>query len=255
MTGPRSFLDRFPSWVEDYLASREAKAEKIRKILQRQLPLTAQVSLLDVGCSQGQITRKLGENLALTVGVDLADEEGRCSGFHFVRADGCRLPLRSATFDVLVLNHILEHVPSPRLLLNEAWRVLRPGGVCYLATPNRYSLMERHYRLPFLSWLPRPLADRYVRLTGRGHAYLDYPLGYRQLRKLTRRFQVRNQTGQVLADPDLFFQGDPGFKRLVGWLRWLPRWSIDVLMPLIPVYIFTLRKTRTATEDRPGERS
>ncbi len=254
MTGPRSFLERFP-FLEGYLASRAAKAEKIRKVLQQQISLTEQVSLLDVGCSQGQITQKLGENLALVVGVDLADEEGRRPGFHFIRADGCRLPLRSATFDVLVLNHILEHVPSPQRLLDEAWRVLKPSGVCYLATPNRYSLMEPHYRLPFLSWLPRPLADRYVRLAGRGHVYLDYPLSYRQLRRLARRFQIHNQTGFVLADPDLFFQGDPSLKKLTRWLRCFPRWSVDLLMPLLPVYIFTLRKAETPAEDLPGEES
>ena len=255
MTRPRSFLERFPSWVEEYLASREAKAEKIRKVLQRQIALTEQVSLLDVGCSQGRITQKLGENLALAVGVDPTDEEGRRPGFHFIRADGCYLPLRSATFDVLVLNHILEHVPAPQRLLDEAWRVLRPGGVCYLATPNRYSLMEPHYRLPFLSWLPRPLADRYVRLSGRGQVYLDYPLGYRKLRQLTRRFQFHNQTGFVLADPEFFFQGDASLKKLTRWLRWFPRWSLDLLMPLLPVYIFILRKTERPAEELPGEGS
>jgi SAM-dependent methyltransferase len=43
---------------------------------------------------------------------------------------------------------------SSEALLDEVWRVLKPGGLAYLACPNRYSLVEPHYRLPFLSWFP-----------------------------------------------------------------------------------------------------
>ena len=254
MTPAPSFLERFPPWVEEYLASREAKARKILKVLQRQIALDRRLWLLDVGCSQGRITKILAEHFGPVVGVDCADEEGRQGGFHFIRADGCRLPLRSATFDVLLLNHVLEHVRSPQLLLEEAWRVLRPGGLCYLATPNRYALMEQHYRLPFLSWLPRWLADRYVRLAGRGRSYLDYPLSYRQLNRLARGFQVQNQTPVILADPEFFFGDDPGLKRPAGWLRWLPRWSFAWLMPWLPVYILTLRKDENSVETLDGER-
>ncbi len=255
MSPSPSFLGRFPPWVEDYLASREAKAQKILRVLQRQIALDRRLSLLDVGCSQGQITQTLAPRFGLVVGVDFADEEGRREGFHFVRADGCRLPLRSGTFDVLLLNHVLEHVRLPQLLLDEAWRVLRPGGLCYLATPNRYGLMEQHYRLPLLSWLPRWLADRYVRLAGRGRAYLDYPLSYRQLMRLARRFRVRNQTPAVLADAAFFFKGDPGLKGPAGWLRWFPRWSFVLLMPWLPVYILTLRKEQDSVETPAGEPS
>jgi len=36
---------------------------------------------------------------------------------------------------------------------------------------SRLALIEPHYRLPFLSWLPRPLATAYLRLSGRGSSY------------------------------------------------------------------------------------
>ena len=255
MSPSPTFLGRFPPWVEDYLASREAKAQKILRVLQPQIDLDRKLSLLDVGCSQGQITQTLAEHFGLVVGVDDADEEGRREGFHFVRADGCRLPLRSRTFDVLLLNHVVEHVRLPQLLLDEAWRVLRPGGLCYLATPNRYGLMEQHYRLPLLSWLPRWLADRYVRWTGRGRAYLDYPLSYRQLNRLARRFRIRNQTAAVLADAEFFFRDDPGLKGPARWLRWFPRWSFVLLMPWLPVYILTLKKDENSLEGGAGDRS
>ena len=248
MSPSPTFLGRFPPWVEDYLASREAKAQKILRVLQLQIALDRTLSLLDVGCSQGQITQTLAEHFGLVVGVDTADEEGRRKGFHFVRADGCRLPLRSRSFDVLLLNHVVEHVCLPQLLLDEAWRVLRPGGVCYLATPNRYGLMEQHYRLPLLSWLPRWLADRYVRWTGRGRAYLDYPLSYRKLNRLSRRFRVRNQTAAVLAELFHLLGDHPGHMA-AAWR--LLRSDAVAVLPVVDDDLPALDELMQRYADRP----
>ena len=117
------FLDRFDFRV-DYLASRGAKAEKILKVLRREFQDIAHVSLLDVGCSQGQITGRLSKDFGFVVGIDIDPERTRA--FHFVQADGCRLPIVSSRFDVVLLNHVLEHVSWPEKLLTEVWRVLKP---------------------------------------------------------------------------------------------------------------------------------
>lgn len=61
--------------------------------------------------------------------------------------------------------------------LSELARVLRPSGIGYLAVPSRWMLVEPHYRLPFLSWMPQRAADAYVRLTGRGEYYDCRPFG------------------------------------------------------------------------------
>jgi len=236
------FLERF-DFREAYLASRGAKAEKILKILQGKINDPEQASLIDIGCSQGQITRMLGEHFGFVVGVDPEGaEERKIQGYHFVQADGCKLPIRSLRFDAAVLNHVLEHVSSPQDLLDEVWRVLKPGGVCYLACPNRYSLVEPHYRLPFLSWLPRPLADLYVRLAGRGEKYLDSLPSYWGLKKLVRRFRVIDQTWLVLKNPEEFLTGDPALKAQIRGAGWLPGWLLRALVPWIPVWILLLKK-------------
>lgn len=99
-------------------------------------------------------------------------------------ADGARLPVSDASFDFLILNHVYEHVNEPRKLFAEVLRVLKPGGQAYVTAGSRWAIVEPHYRLPFLSWLPTGLADRYVRGTGRGRDYSGIRfLGYGPLRR------------------------------------------------------------------------
>jgi SAM-dependent methyltransferase len=53
------------------------------------------------------------------------------------------LPFAPASFDRVLATEILEHLASPALFLSECWRVLRPGGVLYLTTPNVVDLRGR----------------------------------------------------------------------------------------------------------------
>lgn len=45
-----------------------------------------------------------------------------------VKADICDLPFADATFDVILCNHVLEHIPDDTLAMQELYRVLKPGG-------------------------------------------------------------------------------------------------------------------------------
>jgi SAM-dependent methyltransferase len=53
------------------------------------------------------------------------------------------LPHAEASFDRIVATEILEHLATPALFLSECWRVLRPGGVLYVTTPNVVDLRGR----------------------------------------------------------------------------------------------------------------
>ena len=82
-------------------------------------------------------------------------------------AAGEALPFRTACFDVVFSNSVLEHVRDPAQVLREAVRVLRPGGRLHFIIPSYASFYESHYGIFWLPYLPRALAPLYVRCWGR----------------------------------------------------------------------------------------
>jgi SAM-dependent methyltransferase len=238
-----AFLERF-QFQDEYLAARPQKAEKILAVLKAHGLELSQSKLLDVGCSRGIITELLAKNFKWAVGVDFERPMTQRGGreFDFVQADACHLPFASDFFDVVILNHVLEHVPAPNQLLAEIWRVLAPEGKCYLACPNRFSLIEPHYRLPLLSWLPRRLANAYVRLFRRGRSYLDYPPGRGQLLKLVHRFEICDLYIELVKKPRIYFPDDKKLIRQTAWVRWIPTWLLKWLRPFFPVFVLLLHK-------------
>ena len=65
------------------------------------------------------------------------------------------IPYGDETFDVVVLNHVYEHIPDAGRAFDEVWRILRPAIV--VASPNRLAAIEPHHKLLGLSWLPDAL--------------------------------------------------------------------------------------------------
>jgi SAM-dependent methyltransferase len=53
-------------------------------------------------------------------------------------------------FDLILCSEVLEHVPKPEQALNTLYRILKPGGIAIVTTPQRFSLMELTCKLAFL---------------------------------------------------------------------------------------------------------
>lgn len=90
-----------------------------------------------------------------------------------VKMDICSMPFASNSFDVILCNHVLEHIDDDRRALAEIYRVLRPGGWALLQVPINYQLAYT-YENPTIR-LPEEREKHFgqrdhVRLYGR-----DYP--------------------------------------------------------------------------------
>jgi SAM-dependent methyltransferase len=175
--------------------------------------------------------------------VDVVDERVVTDGVDFTSVEGTAVPFDDGTFDVVVSNHVIEHVgdrADQRAHLDELWRVLRPGGWVYLAMPNRWSLVEPHFRLPLLSWLPRSLRSPYVRRLGRGERYDCDPLSRRELRALLAEvgFEVHDRTVAAMGVVRRL-ESPRGLSRLV---LAAPAGLVSLGRPVVPTEISLLRR-------------
>ena len=205
----------------------------------------AGLRVVDCGCSGGIIADALHGAGATVIGLDIDAPglQGARTRFGasatFICADSERIPLASGSVDVAICNHIYEHVVHPDRLFAELRRVIHPNGMLYLGLGNRLGVMEPHYRLPFLSWLPRPLAHRYVRITGKAQHYHEEFATRSGLRELCAGLHVWDYTLSLLAEPARFAARDA----VPGWASRIPSALLRALLPIVPTYIWVATPT------------
>jgi len=238
------------------LASRDYKAMKIARLLGLD-PDGPRKRLLEIGCGSGGISRWFGEAGPMHWDVDAVDVEDvrlMHDGYRFRTVAGTALPFADASFDVVVTNHVIEHVGdenAQRAHLREVRRVLRNEGVAYLAVPNRWMLVEPHFKLPLLSWLPMSLSHAYVRLAGKGTHYDCRPLTCGRLERLLAEsgFAWRQRTAEALR---LTFELERPDAPLYRYgLRHVPDAMYSVARRVFPTLIYTLAPLPMPSEHAP----
>lgn len=248
----RTYQHNFSRMVEGAMYNhqrRERKAKTIIAVLQDFLgeSTLSSLTLLDVGASTGIIDNYLTDYFLEVTGIDIDKEALEFAKKTFLKPnlqfqvdDLMALSLADTSFDIVVCTQIYEHVPDSRRMIEEIFRVLKPGGVCYFAAGNRLTLMEPHYKLPFLSIIPRKFAHLYMQLAGKGNYYHEKHLTLPGLKKLVRPFTVHDYTRKIINEPQKFqaeYMLNPGsFKHKVA------RFISTYAYWLCPSYIWILKK-------------
>jgi SAM-dependent methyltransferase len=214
--------------------SREGKARRIETILTGEIGSLASKDVLDIGTGAGFIASHFSRLARSLTSLDIVDERV-VYDFNFRPVSSERLPYSPETFDVVLSNHVIEHVERQLEHLHEIRRVLRPTGVCYLATPNQFSLLEPHYNLPLLSWLPKSLRSGYVGCTHRGVRYDVQPLSFGRLSSLA------GQAGLSIEDLSCEVAIDVIYQRLGFRLSSI----MKHLRPLYPSFVVLLRRRQS----------
>jgi SAM-dependent methyltransferase len=242
-SSPAAPAERRPHAILDH-HSRLLKARKIARLVETVRPLEG-TRLLDIGSGSGYIASALAELVGLqgrVAAVDVKDQRKTTEGYEFTQVDGTELPFEPDSFDVVLSNHVIEHVgerADQLHHLSEVRRVLTQDGLCYLAVPNRWGLIEPHFRLPFLSWVPRRFADPYVRAAHRGTHYdCNLPTRGRAERLFSEAGFVHEE---VTIDAMRVYKDLEKLSMPVRLLCDAPAPVLRVLSPLNPTMIFLLR--------------
>jgi len=228
------------------LTSRIPKAKKIETLLNiKNRPDNTPLRILEIGCGSGGIAHYFATHQKLlceVTGVDVHDSRQVEDGYTFLKVDGVKLPFADNSFDIVITNHVIEHVgeATEQLIhLQEIDRVLSTGGLCYLAVPNRWMLTEPHYNLKFLSWLPRSLRSRYLHWAGKGDFYDCEPPSLKELERMLAEASFNFENISVPATR-ITFELEKPYSLANKILRKLPDVVLNPFKPIIPTLIYKL---------------
>jgi SAM-dependent methyltransferase len=196
-----------------------AMLRKLEKLFLSRIPRGGQV--LDAGCGRSLFT-EIRQDWPFTITAADVDHDlllSRKALFPDVRwlvAEAHPLPFREAAFDALFAGELIEHLVDPRPGLAEFHRVLRPGGVLILTTPNRLRLAN--------------LVDRSERPYSPDHLS---ELSYDEARALLNEegFEVLQATGLHLELALNWLSSQPKLDRLQR--RWNRRWAVPLMRVLL----------------------
>ncbi len=243
--------ERLKKPVEDsYINNRELKAKKICSVLSdyiKKIPLSDAI-VLDIGCSIGATSQYLSKNTRKVIGIDIDREAiayakkrwGNIPNLEFYSTDGLNTQFTDDSFDIIICNGVYEHVKTPKVLIEQIYRLLKPGGICYFSTMNKLSILEPHYNIPLLSTLPKRLSDFIIMITGKGKHYDVTAYTHRKLKKLFEGFKAEDITLNIISNPK---------KYCVSELAGINSFGMDIITALVklfysflPTYLWIIKK-------------
>lgn len=229
------------------LSVRYRKGRKIERLLA--LPASdTPYRLLEVGAGAGGISSHFANHPSVRFevdAVDVVDNRQVVEGYRFTLVENTALPFGDESFDVVISNHVIEHVGADdeqARHLSELRRLMRPQAVGYLAMPNRWMLIEPHYRLALLSWWPEAWRSAWLRLWRKGNEYDCRPLSCGRLERLLAAagFQFEQLHSEALRAT--FEIESPGSLLWRCALRYIPDSIWRLSRRVFPTLIYRLRR-------------
>lgn len=119
-------------------------------------------SALDMGCGDGVLLSVLQDAYGASwelVGFEVSRrraETARRRGHQVVVEETAKVPLKPASFDLVISTHVIEHAPDDRAYAAELYRMVRPDGFVYVETPVKLPGAWYFRRNPQAGWVLDP---------------------------------------------------------------------------------------------------
>jgi 2-polyprenyl-3-methyl-5-hydroxy-6-metoxy-1,4-benzoquinol methylase len=133
LTNPLLFVDRSVAKLGDLLLSP----------FKRKVIGYAGQKVLDVGCGSGEYLKLLRLRGCKLFGIDIGkvdEEELTQIGIKYINCELRDAPFPDQMFDVVIINHVFEHLEDPIYHAGKLYRMLKPGGVLVVGLPNVASI-------------------------------------------------------------------------------------------------------------------
>ena len=165
------WLDRKHPNFSRWERAREISIERgkfVKSILEKVIGCN-DLKILDLGSGEGGTSKVLSENNEV-VSFDISKERlSRQSGSDkkIIKLCGSAsdLPFSKNSFDVIVLQDVIEHLPGKDDFSETIYHLLKDNGIIYLSTPNKLSifnfLSDPHWGVPIVSILKRDKIKKY----------------------------------------------------------------------------------------------
>jgi ubiquinone/menaquinone biosynthesis C-methylase UbiE len=101
--------------------------------------------VFDAGAGDGHWRKRIPKDIQYT-SMDLGVGDSNVDYSHLdIKGDLSKIPLETASVDVIMCIQVLEHVPQPWLVLKEFSRILKPGGYAFISLPHSVPLHQEPY--------------------------------------------------------------------------------------------------------------
>ncbi|HWY34259.1 MAG TPA: methyltransferase domain-containing protein, partial [Nitrosopumilaceae archaeon] len=207
-------------------------AKQIWGVISDKITNSKKLTCIDVGSSGGVIDNFLANYFKSVIGIDIdenaigiAKNKFKKGNLKFVVGNIEKLNYQNNSVDVVVCNQVYNFVDNPKRLMNEIYRVLKSGGICYFGARNKFAFMEPQYDIPLGSWIPflLPFGKNYM--------------SFRHLKKLVDKFEIDDYTFKILKNPKKY-----GFLKLEKYSPIAKYFPVNLLYDFIPNYIWILTK-------------
>jgi SAM-dependent methyltransferase len=184
-----------PTWIDSL--------EVYRQLVRNNI--TPSTYILDIGCGHGEVLAEIMKNTPHTYGVDPDAHALKKNTVIQNKYVGVveQLPFADDFFDIIVLEWVLEHLPSPHQAFSEIYRVLKPNGRVIFITPNVWNYnvwMIRAIPNRFHSFFTKKLYDREEGDT--------YPVQYR-INSVRAIHKILSKAG--FTSGEIKLNGDPSY--------------------------------------------
>jgi SAM-dependent methyltransferase len=230
------------------------------------LPIKSGMHILDIGCGEGGVLIPFLEKGCTAVGIELDEiksgyartllagpiAEGQVEIVNRNIYDEESLVAYRASFDLILLKDVIEHIPDQEKFIPYLKKFLKPGGQVYFGFPPWYMPHGGHQQvcrrkllslLPWFHLLPAPLYKAVLELSGEYKPVIDELLEVKSTGISIERFEkIVRKSGYVISNR-AYFLINPIYRYKFGWKprkQWTPITKIPYLRDFVTTCMYYL---------------